>query len=86
MISAYGSTKVSLRLIKSYLANRSQRITPPKSLQGSVVELFLFHDYIKDLFVLKKFTNVCNYADDITFYACEVNLKSPVKRLEHGSF
>ena len=28
---------------------------------------------------------MCNYADDITFHACQLNLKCLVKKLEHDS-
>ena len=30
-------------------------------------------------------TNVCNYADDATFHACDSDLESLIQRLEHDS-
>ena len=30
-------------------------------------------------------TNVCNYGDDTTFYACDSDLESLIQRLEHDS-
>ena len=30
-------------------------------------------------------TNVCNYADDTTFYVCEQDLESLLQRLDHDS-
>ena len=30
-------------------------------------------------------TNVCNYADDTTFHACDSGLESLIQRLEHDS-
>ena len=30
-------------------------------------------------------TDVCNYADDATFLACELDLKSLITRLEHDA-
>ena len=30
-------------------------------------------------------TNVCNYADDTTFHACDSDLESLIQRLEHDS-
>ena len=29
---------------------------------------------------------MCNFADDITFYACDMDLNSLIKRLERDSF
>ena len=30
-------------------------------------------------------TDVCNYADDTTFHACELDIKSLITRLEHDA-
>ena len=30
-------------------------------------------------------TNICNYADDTTFHACDSGLESLIQRLEHDS-
>ena len=32
-----------------------------------------------------KYTPVCNFADDTTFYACDKDLRSLINRLEHDS-
>ena len=37
------------------------------------------------MFFLPESTDVCNYADDATFYACDTDLKSLIQRLEHDS-
>ena len=42
--------------------------------------------YLNDLFFLSEFTDLCNFADDITFYACDMNLNSLIKRLEQDGF
>ena len=31
-------------------------------------------------------TEVCNFADDTTFFACDKDLGSPINRLQHDSF
>ena len=39
-----------------------------------------------DLFYLSDFTEVCNYADDTTFHACDNDLNNLIKSLEHDAF
>ena len=53
--------------------------------QGSVLKPLLFNIYINDLFFLTESTNVCNYAGDTTFHACDMDLENLVRRLEHDS-
>ena len=42
--------------------------------------------YLNDLFHLSEYADVCNFADDTTFYACNKDLSSLINRLEHDSF
>ena len=53
--------------------------------QGSVLGTLLFNIYISDLFFLTESTNLCNYADNTTFHACDIDLEKRVRRLEHDS-
>ena len=46
----------------------------------------LFNICLKDLFFLPEFTDLCNFADDTTFHACDMYLNSLIKRLELDSF
>ena len=54
-------------------------------LQGPVLGPLLFNIYINDVLFLTENTNVCNYADDTTFYACDSDLHNLISRLEHDS-
>ena len=54
--------------------------------QGSVRGPLLFNIYLNGLFYLAESTNVCNFADDTTFYAGDNDLNSLINRLEHDSY
>ena len=54
--------------------------------QGPVLGPLLFNIYLYDLFYITESTNVCNFADDTTFYACGKDVNSLINRLEHDSY
>ena len=58
-----------------------------KGFQGSVRGSLLFNIYILfDLFYLSECTEICGFADDTTFYACDRELRSLSDRYETDSF
>ena len=54
--------------------------------QGSVLGHLLFNIYLNDLFYISESTNLCNFADDTTFYECDKDVNSLINRLEHDSY
>ena len=95
-LHVYSFSKEPLKLIKSYLTIRWRRTKLNTGLskwteillgvpQWSLLGKLLFNIYVNDLDFLTENTNVCNYADDATFYACDWDLHNLISRLEHDS-
>ena len=81
-VIVYGFDYRFLKLISSVLSNWKHRTKINSSFsewkhlligvpQGSVLGLLLFNIYMCDLFLFISESNVENYADDKTLYACE---------------
>ena len=76
-LEAYGFKKNALKLVYSYLTNRTQRAkigstySSPQHIsirvpQGSVLGPLLFNIFINDLFYMELESEICNFADDTT--------------------
>ena len=95
-LHAYGFNKESLELILDYLSNRWQRTKISNNFsswaellqgvpQGRVLGQLLFNIYINNLFFLTECTDVYNFEDDTTFFACDSDLKHLMEILEHDT-
>ena len=51
--------------------------------QGSILGPLLFNIYVSDLFLFLNESNIANYADDNTLYACEKDMDIVINKLEH---
>ena len=82
--------------MNDYLSNRWRSTKINKSfsswaelmygvLHGSVLGPLLFNIYLRDLFYLAESTEVCNFADDTTFFAYDKDLNTLINRLEDDS-
>ena len=96
-LHAYGFQYDALKLLHSYLSKRWHRTKVSMSFrsweelikgvpQESGLGPILFNLYLNYLFYLPDFTEVCNFADDTTFHACDNDLNNLIKRLEHNAF
>ena len=53
--------------------------------QGSVLGPLLFNIFINDIFWLANRTEICNYANDTTIFACHPDLDTIIKQLEEDN-
>ena len=53
--------------------------------QGSVLGPLLFNIYINDLLMFVPDIEICNYADDTTLYASDINPSHVIEKLEKNS-
>jgi len=95
-LNAYGFDYNSLKLIHNYLTGRLQRVRINSSYsswseiiygvpQGSIIGPLLFNIYLNDLFLICENSNIANYADDNSPYACKRDTASVILQLENDT-
>ena len=95
-LHGYGFSIKALEVLLSYVQERWQWVKINATFsswthlfqgvpQGSGLGSMLFHIYINDIFFALNKIDICNFADDITPYICDSNLKSVLEKLEHSS-
>lgn len=89
----YGVTPISLKLIFSYLSNRTQGVKVNNSYskkseikygvsQGSVLALLLFNIDLIDLLLEWEDHNISSYSDDTTPYSYAQDISSVISKLQ----
>ena len=92
-LSAFGVSPLSLKLLYSYLSNRTQQIKINGNFsdrtdiefgvpQGSILGPILFNINMIDLFYECEYSSVASYADDTTPYSCVTDIPSVALELK----
>ena len=90
-LHACGFDIKTLKLLHSCLTKRWQKTKVNSSFstysellrgvpRGSVLEPILFNIDLNDLFYLTKMTQICDFADDNTFYVCDKDLNTLINK------
>ena len=59
------------------------RAVSREKLIGSILGPLLFNIFINDIFLFLQETEICNFADDNTFFACDTSVETVISRLKN---
>ena len=90
---AYGFHRNALKLVYSSLTTRIQRVKIRSSYssakeisigipQWSVLGPLFFNTFTNDIVLIEMESDVCNFADDTTIYACDTSIETVITRLD----
>ena len=92
-LEAYGFSLKSLHFVQSYLSRQRQRVKVGSSFsfwleillrvpQGSILGPLFFNILLNDPFLFILETDICNFADDNTVYACDSTVEMVLSRIQ----
>ena len=95
-VEAYSFDYNYIKLLNSSLTYRRQRVIINSNYsnlneiisgvtQGSILGPLLFNMYLSDFFLFTENSDVANYADDNSPYACKADIDSLIEQLEEDS-
>ena len=95
-LDAYGFNYNSLKLVHDYLSDRFQRVRVNSRYsqwsfisvgvpQGSILGALLFNIYLCDLFLFLEDSNIANYADDNSPFACKSDIQNVLSQLDQDT-
>ena len=92
-LNVYGISIDALQLIRRYLSLKHERVQVNNIFsdwkeikfgvpQELVLGLLFFNEFVNNIFLSVRYTNICIYTDDITIFACYPTLETIIRQLK----